>query len=179
MKRVMIIGGAGSGKSTLARQIGDKTGLPVIHIDPMFWKAGWVQRRPEETTALALKATESEEWVFEGNHSATMDARLARADTLIFLDIGTVRRLWRIALRTLCHYGRTRPDMAEGCPERFDWDFIKWVAGYRRGGRVKALRLIRSAPPHVRMLHLHDPAEVRTFLANIPTGRPVGQPEET
>ncbi|RCS23257.1 DNA topology modulation protein FlaR [Phyllobacterium salinisoli] len=170
MKRVMIIGGAGSGKSTLARQIGDRTGLPVIHIDPMFWKPGWVQRAPDETRTLALQAAKGEEWVFEGNNTATMPERLARADTLVFLDIGTVRRLWRVVLRVLRHHGRTRPDMADGCPERFDWDFIKWVAGYRRGGRIKALQLIRSAPPHLSVFHLRSPAEVRTFLANIPTG---------
>ncbi|GAB1581435.1 DNA topology modulation protein FlaR [Phyllobacterium phragmitis] len=168
MKRVMIIGGAGSGKSTLARQIGEKTGLPVIHIDPMYWKAGWVQRPREETAALALQAAQGEEWVFEGNNTATMPSRLARADTLIFLDIGTMIRLWRVVLRVLRHHGRTRPDMAEGCPERFDWDFIKWVAGYRRGGRIGALRIIGSPPPHLKVVHLRNPAEVRRFLAEIP-----------
>lgn len=169
MKRIMIIGGAGSGKSTLARRIGEKTGLPVIHIDPMYWKAGWVPRPQKETTRLALKATQGETWVFEGNHTATMPARLARADTLIFLDIGTTRRLWRVMRRIVRYYGQTRPDMAEGCPERFDWAFIKWVAGYRRNGRIRAFEVIRSVPPHIRVFHLRSPAEVRAFLDNIPS----------
>lgn len=171
MKRVMIIGGAGSGKSTLARQIGEQTGLPVIHIDPMYWKAGWVQRPREETVALALQAAEGEEWVFDGNNSATLGERLARADTLIFLDLGTGIRLWRILLRIWHHHGQTRPDMAEGCPERFDWAFLKWAAGYRRRGWLGALRIIGSPPPHLKVVHLRSPAAVRRFLAEIPDNR--------
>lgn len=58
-RRIMIIGGSGSGKSTLARTIGGLTGLPVIHIDPMYWAPGWVQRSPEETRALSLAAAPS------------------------------------------------------------------------------------------------------------------------
>ncbi|WP_420959576.1 DNA topology modulation protein FlaR [Brucella sp. IR073] len=164
MKRIMIIGGAGSGKSTLAREIGERLGLPVIHIDPMYWKPGWVQRTPEETTALALEAARGEAWVFEGNHTATIPARLERADALVFLDIGTIRRLWRVIRRVMKHYGRTRPDMAEGCPERFDWAFLKWVTGYRKNGRIRALKLLKTVPPHVRVFHLRSPAEVRAFL---------------
>jgi adenylate kinase family enzyme len=167
MKRIMIIGGAGSGKSTLARQIGERLGLPVIHVDPMYWKPGWVMRAPEETTELALRAIEGEEWIFEGNHTATIPARLARADTLIFLDIGTLRRLWRVLGRVIRNYGQTRPDMAEGCPERFDWPFLKWVVGYRRNGRIKALKLLTEAPPHIRVFHLRSPAEVKDFLASL------------
>ncbi|WP_245411762.1 DNA topology modulation protein FlaR [Phyllobacterium leguminum] len=164
----MIIGGAGSGKSTLARQIGERTELPVIHIDPMYWKPGWIKRAPAETTALVLRAAQREEWVFEGNHTATMSARIERTDTFIFLDIGTVRRLWRVMRRTALNYGGTRPDMAEGCLERFDWEFIKWVAGYRRNGRIRALRLMRSLPSNIRVFHLRNPAEVRAFLESIP-----------
>lgn len=84
MKRVMIFGGSGSGKSTLAQRLGAITGLPVVHIDPMYWKPGWVQREAEETRALALEATAKDAWVFEGNHHSTMPERIARADHMIF-----------------------------------------------------------------------------------------------
>ena len=48
MERIQIIGCSGAGKSTLARTLGEKTGLPVIHGDRLFWKSGWVESTKEE-----------------------------------------------------------------------------------------------------------------------------------
>lgn len=167
MKRVMIIGGGGAGKSTLARLIGDAVDLPVIHIDPMYWNSGWVQRPREETRELALEAAQKDKWVFDGNNSATMQERLDRADTVIFLDVGTLTRLWRITKRTLRYYGRSRPDMAEGCPERFNWEFIRFVAGYAKDGRLRALEFLSNVPNDKCIYHLRNNRDIRLFLSNI------------
>lgn len=164
MKRVMIIGGAGAGKSTLATQLGDITGLPVVHIDPMYWKPGWIQRDIEDTRKMVRRAAEADEWIFDGNNSSTFHERLSKADTLIFLDLSTVRRLLRVIRRTIVSYGKVRPDMQTDCPERFDWGFLKWVAGYARHGRYKAVALVASAPEHVWVLQFRKPAEVEEFL---------------
>lgn len=163
----MIIGGGGSGKSTLAKSLGQATGLPVIHIDPMYWQAGWKQRPSEETVTLALEAIEDDEWIFEGNNSASMQARLERADTIVFLDVGTLKRLWRIILRTIKYYGRTRPDMAEGCPERFSWHFLKFVAGYAHDGRVRAMKFVANALRDKKVYHLRNNRDVRLFLNSV------------
>ncbi len=172
MKRVMIFGASGSGKSTLARDLGAITGLPVIHIDPMYWKAGWVQRDRAETTALVRKAMARDRWVFEGNHHATFPERIARADTVVFLDFPTGLRLWRVIRRTLRFLGKTRPDMGEGCPERFDAEFIfKWVAGYRRRSYARDLAVLEGLPADVRAFHLRSRADVRRFLAEMRAGR--------
>lgn len=167
MKRIMIIGGAGSGKSSLARALGDITGLPVVHIDALYWQPGWVMRPRDEIGRLTIEAADRDAWIFEGNHSETMNYRASRADMLIFLDISTGRRLWRVVKRTLKHYGRSRPDMAKGCVERFDWDFLKWVAGYRKNGRIRALAFLDKAPPHLVKHHLRHPREVERFLSRV------------
>jgi adenylate kinase family enzyme len=44
-------------------------------------------------------------WILDGNYSATIDVRLARADTVILLDLNRVRCLWRVAKRTVRHWG--------------------------------------------------------------------------
>ncbi len=167
MKRIMIIGSAGSGKSSLARALGDITGLPVVHIDTLYWQPGWVMRPRDEISRLTIEAADQDEWIFEGNHSETMNYRASRADMLIFLDISTGRRLWRVVKRTLKHYGRSRPDMAKGCVERFDWDFLKWVAGYRKNGRIRALAFLDKAVPHLVKHHLRSPREVERFLSRV------------
>lgn len=166
LKRIAIIGGSGSGKSTLALKLGEITGLPVVHIDPMYWQAGWVQRTSAETERLALEAARRDTWIFEGNNSATMTERLERADMVIFLDVGTMQRLWRILKRTVRYYGRTRSDMAEGCEERIDWPFIKFVASYRFTGRPKAFAFL-SKVPSVKVKHITGKADMTALLEDI------------
>ncbi len=163
-QRIMIIGGAGSGKSTLASMLGKISGLPVIHIDTIYWEANWVMRPRNEIGRLTNEVADRDEWIFEGNHSETMAHRASRADMLIFLDISTQRRLWRIIRRTFRHYGRSRPDMAEGCAERFDWEFFKFVANYRKNGRIRALSFVEEASSHLQKYHLRTPGDVKRFL---------------
>ena len=81
IERIMIIGGAGSGKSSLARRLGEITGLPVIHIDTLYWQPGWIMRPRDEIGRLTNEAADQDTWIFEGNHSETMIYRASRADT--------------------------------------------------------------------------------------------------
>lgn len=172
MQRIMILGGSGSGKSTLARQIGAITGLPVVHIDPMYWAPGWVPRSAEETRALSLAAAAGQAWVFEGNHTETMEARAERADLIVFLDLPRGLRLWRAVWRSLRHYGRTRPDMPPDCPERLDFGFLKtFVWGYDTRSRPRALAVLDRWRDRRRVVTLRSRAEVQRFLADLRAGR--------
>lgn len=177
MQRVMIIGGSGSGKSTVAHRLGDITGLPVIHIDKIHWQPGWVERPEDERYQLICNAVAADRWIFDGNYSSTFELRAARADTIIFLDISTPRRIARVVWRTLSNLGRSRPDMTEECPEalnaRFVEFIVKWVAHYRtRGARAKAIALIDAARSRSTVHHLTSPRAVEQFLADVP---PCGQ----
>ena len=127
MKRIMIIGQAGAGKSTFARHLGEKTALPVIHIDLIHWKSNWIERTGAEKDILCAQVHARETWIFEGGRSANWDERLHRADTLIWLDFPLWLRCWRVLKRTIRYYGRTRPDLPPGCPERFSPAFYKWI----------------------------------------------------
>ncbi|MDJ0823244.1 MAG: AAA family ATPase [Paracoccaceae bacterium] len=168
MRRVMILGQPGSGKSTLAREMGRRTGLPVVHVDHLHWKPGWVERDRDEKIALALAEQAKPEWIFEGSLSVTYEDRFARADTIIFLDMPLPLRLRRVVWRTLRHYGRTRPDMQENCPERFSGEFYKWIWDTRQTGKRKPMRLIAAAGPDKDAHHLTSPAQVRQYLATVP-----------
>lgn len=168
MKRVMVFGGAGAGKSTLARKLGDLTGLPVIHIDQIFWKSGWVERDKVEVDAMIRGRILTDEWIFDGNYSSTFADRLARADTIIFLDMPTWLRLWAVVARTIKSYKKVRPGSAIDCPERFEWAFLKWVIFYEKRGRRKiALRVLSDAPKHINQHHLKSRRQVKQFLSDL------------
>jgi adenylate kinase family enzyme len=165
MRRVMIIGQPGAGKSTLARAVAEIAHLPVIHIDHIHWQAGWVERPREDKTRLCLEAAARPLWVFEGGHARTWPERLARADTLIWLDLPVGLRLRRVLTRTLRHLGRTRPDLPKGCPEGFRAEFLAFIWRTRLSGRANCAALFREAEGRAARHHLRSPGEVRSYLA--------------
>lgn len=148
MTRIMIIGGPGSGKSTLARALGDATGLPVHHMDRIHHLSGWVMRPTPERIAMARAVEDTEEWIFEGGLSATYATRAARADLVVFLDLPMLQRLWRVVGRTFRHYGKVRPDVSPGSPERFSWDFIWYIVSTAGKNRRRHAALLATLPRH-------------------------------
>ena len=167
MQRVMIVGQPGAGKSTLARMIGDITGLPVVHIDHIHWKAGWVERPAAEKTALCAEVHAADKWIFEGGHSRTWPERLQRCDTLVWLDYPIARRLYRVLWRSLRHRGRTRPDLPEGCPEQLDWEFYRWIWRTRLSARSRIQDLYDNAPQDKAVYRLQSNRAVAEFLGDL------------
>ncbi|MEH6496466.1 MAG: AAA family ATPase [Pseudomonas marincola] len=164
MRRIMIVGGPGSGKSTLAFRLQKQTGLPIIHMDKIYWSDGWILNSKEQIRSTVEKAAQKSHWIFEGNNSSSFDLRIENADTIIFLDLPTRTCLFRVLLRTIKNYGLVRKGMALGCPDRFDWSFLKLVYGYRKSGRLKALKLLEEAPTSVKKYHLENRRSVDIFL---------------
>lgn len=168
MQRVMIVGGPGSGKSTLARIMGDRLGLPVFHMDKILHLPGWQPRPTAEKHAMAHEIEQKDAWVFEGGMSSTYATRAARADTLIWLDLPMVLRLWRVTRRLWQSYGQTRPDMAEGCVETVGmhtWEFYVWIVRTRRKQRAKIMKLIAEEGGDLEVHHLTGSRAVEAFLA--------------
>lgn len=71
MRRVLVIGCGGAGKSTLARQLGEATGLPVIHLDAHYWRPGWVETPKETWRAAVDELIAADAWIMDGNYSGT------------------------------------------------------------------------------------------------------------
>lgn len=153
-ERIAIVGSPGAGKSTLARALAERTGLPLVHLDQLHWEAGWTE--PEESVwqARVTAAAEGERWIIDGNYGSTFAPRLARADLVLWLDLPTALCLSRVIRRALAGWGRVRPDMAPGCPERLDPAFLLYVARFRRDGRRRLLlALERAAGPVIQIEH--------------------------
>ena len=163
----MIVGQPGSGKSTLARMLGEATGLPVYHMDHIHWMPGWVQRPDADRVRMAHEIEDKEAWIFEGGLSRTFDRRRDRADTLVFLDTSLTLRLWRVTWRFIRDYGKTRPDMATGCPEG-NWRemlaFYRFIWRTRHSARARILRLMDEACPELAVHVLTSRRSVRDFV---------------
>ena len=172
MQRVMIVGQPGAGKSWLAREMGRIIGLPVHHMDSIHFLPGWIPRPADEKIEMARAVERGESWIFEGGLSATYDTRMQRCDTLVILDMPLLLRVYRVGRRTLRDHGRTRPELPEDCPERFDPEFWRWIWQTRNTHRQELRRLPARAPAHVRVHHLRTPREVRHFLETIRPGSP-------
>ena len=75
-QRILIIGCPGSGKSTLARRLSAQTGLPIVHLDALYWLPGWVERSREDFDALLQDKLEKPRWIIDGNYTRTLAMRL-------------------------------------------------------------------------------------------------------
>jgi adenylate kinase family enzyme len=137
MRRVLVIGPCGSGKSTLARDLAPRMGLPLVHMDQLGWQAGWVGTEKAELTARLAEVVAQDAWMIEGNYGSTLAPRLERADTVIYLDFPIRLCLQRLIKRIMTHRGQSRPDMPEGCPERFDAGFFWYVMNWNSGPRPR------------------------------------------
>ena len=163
MERIIIIGCGGSGKSTLARQLGQKLEIPVVHLDKLFWRPGWVQISREEFDVLHEQALSEPRWIMDGNFNRTIQRRLERCNTVIYLDFSRTACLWGVFKRIITTYGVVRPDMGEGCPERFDWDFLKWVWNFNKDKRKKLMNQLAKAE-NVKVVILKNRRQVKRFL---------------
>lgn len=139
MQRVLVIGPAGAGKTTLSTAIADAIGLPLIHLDSLYWDAGWVPTPQEEWEAQVSEIVRQPRWIMDGNYGGTLDIRIAAADTIIFLDLPRGVCIWRLLKRLVYYRGRSRVSVAEGCPEQLSLSFLWWVWTYRRRRRPAIL----------------------------------------
>ncbi|MFA5006532.1 MAG: isopentenyl transferase family protein [Candidatus Izemoplasmatales bacterium] len=169
MERIMIVGNGGTGKSTLAVRLSELTGLPVVHLDRLFWRPGWKSVESAEFDRLLAEEVARERWIIDGNYNRTMETRLARADTVVWLDFPRVVALWGVLRRNRAWNGRTRPDMGDGCPEKIDAEFLRWIWGFNRNNRARYRTLFQPTPTR-RLVVLRNRRELKKWLDGLENG---------
>jgi len=165
VRRVAIVGTPGSGKSTLGRELGARTGLPVIHLDQHYFLPGWKDRPEWDEIADELLAGDA--WVIDG--AFAMEKAVARADTIVFLDFATWRG-WAGSIKRLgrSYLGRPAPDFAPGCEDRLDRDFfrlLRTIWRYPRQQRPEVMaELDRLRGKGARVVVARNRRDVRELL---------------
>ena len=167
MKRVLVIGSGGAGKSTFARRLGRRLGLPVIHLDRVYWHPGWVETPKDEWKRKVEELCAGDSWVMDGNYSGTLEIRLGACDAVIFLDLPRPLCMWRVLKRAVMYRDTPRPDMAAGCRENLQPKFLHWVWTYRKRRRPKILATLERVAGEKRVVRLSSSAEVERFLAEV------------
>ena len=146
MERVIIIGCGGAGKSTLARKLGEKTGLPVVHLDRIWWEPGnWQHISQEEFARRLAPELQKPRWILDGNFNRTIETRLEACDTVIYLDYPRLVCVKNWLGRVIRNWGKARPDMGEDCAEWIDPDFVKWIWNFNKKNRARYYELLNNA----------------------------------
>ena len=168
MKRVLVIGHPGAGKTTFALELGERLNLPVIHLDREFWKPGWVKTPMDIFRKRVVTLASADAWLMDGTYDSTLDLRLPHADTVIWLDYSRYLCLWQAIKRITLNYGRVRANMAEGCPEKFDFEFFRWIWNYQRDQYPGIRKLMTKQFANGKLVVLKNHAEAERWLADLP-----------
>ena len=177
IKRVAVIGCIGAGKSTLARALGEILGLPVVHLDRLWWQDGHyritgpetVMSRTMDSDAFRQRQRElarEEAWIIDGGYIPDLDIRLARADTVVFLDLPRRVCLWRLLKR----HNRRRSDYPEGVREGLGWArlLITWIWAYPSKKRPEIQRAIAEhCNADTDVIRLRTRKHLDKFLADV------------
>jgi len=168
MDRIAIIGSGGSGKSTLALQIAKQVDLPLFHLDRLFWKPGWVETPKPEFSLIVEEVASKPRWIIDGNYSRTLDMRLKVADMIIFLDFSKYLCLFRVIKRSFQNRNKDRPDITEGCKEKFDLEFYKWIWNFPKRNRQKIISALSKLQDQKKIFVFKHPKELKKWIEDFP-----------
>jgi adenylate kinase family enzyme len=171
MQRVLVIGPCGAGKSTLSFALAQKLNLPIFHMDQLNWNPGWVESSKDELREKLSKIIATDRWLIDGTYGGTLPERLVRADTVIYLDYPIRLCIKRLLKRIWTYRGRTRPDMTDGCPERFNLEFLIYLMRWNSGPRLRAEQRLKGHEHKV--IKLQGPDALTRWL-NILPAMPTG-----
>ena len=161
MKKVIVIGCPGSGKSTVSRALHNKTGIPLYHLDMMYWNADKTTVEKSVFLERLSDVLEKDEWIIDGNFASTMEWRLSACDTVFFLDYSLEVCLSGIDARR----GKSRPDMPWIGLED-DESFISFIRKYNEESRPQVLALLARYPDK-QLIVFRNRDEASAFLENL------------
>ncbi|MBC8531485.1 AAA family ATPase [Christensenellaceae bacterium NSJ-53] len=169
MERILIIGGNGCGKTTLARELSERLGLPLVHLDALYWRDNWKSVSEPEFDALLLEELRKPRWVIDGNIIRTLPLRLEYCDTVIYMDFSRVQCVCGAVKRLIRYYGKSRPDMGGYCPERLTkekFDFFRSIWRMDQRNREQFYDMLANRGD-TQMVVLKNRGQVKNFLESL------------
>lgn len=123
MQRLIVTGPNGAGKSYLATKLAQlRPDVPIISFDTIKLTRNWQKHPKSQIEAKLHDGIQSESWILEGG-PGLLPYAMTFADGLIWLDPPIWLRAWRLAMRPLVNFGRTRPELPSG---NRDWPWQQY-----------------------------------------------------
>ncbi len=169
MQRVAIIGNAGGGKSTLARALSVRCQLPLLEVDRLQWRPGWVSTNSDEIARVHADWLAKPAWIIDGWGSwEALAARFEQADTIILVDYPLIIHYWWALKRQVQSVWQTNPSWPPpGCPAwPVTWRLCKLMWHIHWSMRPKLYALIARYRPYKQVIDLRSPATMRQFLSH-------------
>lgn len=132
--KIAIIGGPGTGKTTLANILSKKFNISATHIDGIHHLPNWQVRDKNERDKIILNLIEKEKWIIDGTYKSTLQARLEKANLIIWLDYPTSTQIKGILKRCLKNKNQEKPEIP-GCKEHMTKEFFLYTLNYRKKQR--------------------------------------------
>lgn len=168
--RIAVIGCPGSGKTTLANNLGKILNRPVVHLDKVLWNPNWEMLPYEQRVIIHNELINGDNWLIDGMWRSHLEDRFVRATTVIFLDYKRRVSLFRALKRRRKYAGKQRDDIADGCLEKLDKDFLQYIWNFRKQTRPLICKLINSNP-QITTVTLSTPKQASCFLKAVKNRR--------
>ncbi|MGF6171839.1 AAA family ATPase [Ensifer sp. 4252] len=164
-RRILVVGCSGGGKSTLSQKLARHFHLTYISIDrDILWLPGWVQRDRAEQRRRIVESIAADHWIMDGTNPSTFDVRVPRSDVVIWVRMPRLLCVWGVVTRWLKYLGRTRPEMAPGCIEKVDWEFLEFIWTFEDEFSPRIVAGIAQHGPNVPVLQLKSRRQMQRLL---------------
>jgi adenylate kinase family enzyme len=167
MRRIAIIGPTASGKSTLASRLARLLGIPVYHLDALYWRPGRVPTPWDEWDESLRKIVARDEWIIDGNFTRTLSERVEAADTVIFLDLPRRLSASAVVRRRILYGVKRAPGMPVGSRPMFNARLFRWIWTFPHDHRPVFLELLEKHAEGRHIVILSSRREVRRFVESV------------
>lgn len=162
--RIAVVGCPGSGKTTFSNNLSKILNRTVLHLDKLLWNPNWQMLPYDERKPIHDKLIAEENWIIDGMWRSHLADRYRRATLVVFLDYRRATCVRRAILRRIKYSGKQREDIAQGCLEKLDGYFLKYIWNFKKNVRPLILQLAESHSQSVYTITLTNPKAAKKFL---------------
>lgn len=165
MQKILILGSCGAGKSTFAKKLSKILKIKLIHLDQHYWKSNQKRTEKNEWEEKIISLTKENQWIMDGNYRNTLDIRIPRADTIIWLDFPAFICFYHVLKRK---FKNNRVDKIKFCEEKVDFDLIKWILWtFPRTTRKEIENKLKKVSNQKNIYILKSNKDMKSFLSKI------------